>query len=274
MTAGVLGLRYKNLQAFRCHLRDIISTSKDTEKVRVSLGFNCKTSVGTKFYTCTDFTEDQRIDDLMGIMAGGTETTAHSLLSCLYYLKKYPNTLQKLKEELHKEGFRKDVDYEKQYTVENIQNCSYLNCIVKETFRRDASVPDTFDYCSIEDTEICGVPIAKGIKVKLDLVSNLFADDQWLEPLEFVPERHDIESDFYKKSRNAGKIQNSYSRRIFSHGRRNCAGQSLANMEMKMIIAYLVTHMEFTFDKKDLETEGIGFGIASQFNPKITVTKL
>ncbi|CAI2366208.1 unnamed protein product [Moneuplotes crassus] len=253
---------YKNLQVFRAALSKILSTSQD------------KSTIGNKFFKAPGLSEDEGLDDLFSVMVGGTETTAHAMVSCLYFLKKYPHTLKKFREELVKCGFKKDCDYSKQYTVENIQNCTYLNSLVRETLRRDTVVPSGGDYSTNENIEICGVPIPKGTKLKPDLVSNHFAESQWLEPFEFVPERHDIESDFYKKSREAGKVEDVYSRRSFAHGKRNCPGQSFAIMQLKVVMAFFATHMEYSFEQKDLETEGIGFGLGSQFCPTISVSRI
>jgi len=92
-----------------------------------------------------------------------------------------------------------------------------------------------------------------------------------LNPLSFEPDRHDVESDFYQKSKKEGKLFDAYSRRTFSHGKRRCPGESFAILEMKIIISYLVTHIDFEFDQQDLNNEHIGFGIGSQFLPKIKI---
>ena len=110
--------------------------------------------------------------------------------------------------------------------------------------------------------------------MKLDLLSSHYNAKNWLDPYDFEPERHDIESEFYQKSKEAGKMPDVYSRRTFSHGTRSCPGMSFATLEMKIMIAYLVTHLEYEFEEGILEHEGIGFGIGSQFEPKIRVTKI
>uniref|UniRef100_A0A7S3KQG3 Cytochrome P450 n=1 Tax=Euplotes crassus TaxID=5936 RepID=A0A7S3KQG3_EUPCR len=219
-------------------------------------------------------TEEEKLDDLIGIMLAGTETTAHSLVSCLYFLNKYPEALKKLREELKSEGFTKTDDFINQCTVEKFQSCTYLNSVVKETLRRDTAVSETFDYVSSSDIKICDVPIKKGTKIRIDAVSSHFDERKWLEPESFIPERFDFDSEFYQKSKKMGKVADIYSRRSFSHGNRNCPGQSFALLEMKLVIAYFVTHIDFNYSKEDLSNENIGFGMGSQFVPNITIRKL
>ncbi|CAI2366166.1 unnamed protein product [Moneuplotes crassus] len=251
----------RNLQVFRKILRGIITSVKDED------------TIGKKIYTAPGLTEDQGLDDLFMAMAGNTETTSRAIVSCLYYLKKNIHTLEKLREELTNSGFTKDCDYLKQYTVDNFQNCPYLNCVIREGMRIDTVVSGSGEYGAYEDIELCGVPIPKGTKIKLDLISAHYAEDKWLRPLEFVPERHDLDSDFYKKSREEGIAEDAYTRRSFSHGMRKCPGQSFAVMQMKVMVTYLVTHIEYSFTQEDLNKEGVGFGLGSQFSPLVSVSK-
>ena len=208
------------------------------------------------------------------MMVAGTETTAHSLVSCLFFLKKYPDTLQKLRKELSEEGFVKGDKFVDSCTIDKLQKCTYLNCCVTENFRIDSVVGDSSEYEPSEDIKICGVPIPKGTNLRVDLIINHFNDSKWLDPYAFKPERHDVESEFYQKSKDAGKNPDVYTRRTFSHGMRKCPGQSLATLEMKVFIAYLVTHIEYEFEDKLIETEGVGFGIGSHFTPYIKVTQI
>lgn len=251
----------RNLQVFRKVLRGIITTIKDDELI------------GKKIYTAEGLTEDQGLDDLFMALAGNTETTSRAIVSCLYHLNKYPHTLEKLREELTNCGFTKDCDYSEQYTVDKIQSCTYLNCVIREGLRIDTVVVGSGEYGAYEDIEVCGVPIPKGTKIKFDLASAHFAEDKWLKPFEFIPERHELDSDFYKKSREEGVADDVYTRRSFSHGMRKCPGQSFAIMQMKVLVTYLVTHIEYSFDQKDLNKKGIGFGLGSQFTPTVSVRK-
>ena len=66
---------YYNMIEFKKQVKTIISASQD------------KSSVGFKIFNSGIGTEEERLDDLWGVMIAGSETTAHSLVSCLYFFK-------------------------------------------------------------------------------------------------------------------------------------------------------------------------------------------
>lgn len=105
-------------------------------------------------------------------------------------------------------------------TKEKINSLNYLNNVVKETMRIDSPAAETFIYKATEDIEICGVPIPKGTILKPDIFAGHYDEKAWLHPREFIPERFDPDSEFYKLSAKEGKERNVYSRRSFSHGLR------------------------------------------------------
>lgn len=163
-----------------------------------------------------------------------------------------------------KYGITKEANLDEVLTMENIQNLEYLSCVIKESLRMDTPVIDSFYYYVFKDTEICGVPIPKGTQLKQEILGAHFDDDKWLHPKEFIPERFDPESEFYKLSLKEGKAQDSYSRRSFGHGVRNCPGQTLANLELKIIIPYLITKLDLKINEDSLNKDTIGFGMGAE----------
>ncbi|CAI2386469.1 unnamed protein product [Moneuplotes crassus] len=251
---------YKNLQTFEKAIHHIMTTSKDTS------------SVGSKFFANKECTDEEKVGDIILILVGGAETTAHAIVSSLYLLQKNPEALQKLKDELTNNGLTRNEDFEKNCTLENIQNCTYLNCVIKETLRRENPASVTFEYKVKQDIQICGVPIQKNEDIRLDIMASKFDDDKWLNPHNFAPERHDPESEFYQNAKKLGKVADAYTMRPFSLGNRNCPGQSLAILELKVFLAYFVTHINWEFSQEDLQHEGIGFAMGTQFEAKIKVS--
>lgn len=110
--------------------------------------------------------------------------------------------------------------------------------------------------------------------MKLDVYTAHYDDNCWLNPKEFVPERFDTESDFYKESLKQGKVRNVYSRRVFSHGNRACPGMTLGVLQIKIIIAYLLMKIDYEIDEKWFSNEGVGFGLGSEINVPFVVRKL
>jgi len=145
---------------------------------------------------------------------------------------------------------------------------------VKETFRIDTPAADSFIYTATQDIILCEVPFAKGTLFREDIVSNHFNEDLWKDPHDFVPERFDVESEFYQKSIEEGKKPGPYSRRTFCHGFRGCPGQSFGTLEVKIALLVFLTHIDVEIEEEFLNKEGVGFGIGSKLIPLFKVHQL
>lgn len=218
-------------------------------------------------------TEEQILDDIIAVMIGGGETVSHSLVSALYYITKCPEIQEKVMEEIKAHKISTDEEFKKNFTYETLNNLDYLTCCIKEAFRIDTSVPESLDYIAKENVNICGIDFKKGANFKIDITTPHYEDSWWLDPSSFIPDRHDPESEFYKKSKKQGKIPHTYSRRTFGVGPRICPGQVFAMFEIKVILIYILTHYEVKFDEKDLKNEGIGFALGCHFVPKVKMYK-
>lgn len=260
--AGPFKRDFENLKNFKESMKELIANSKD------------KKSICSLIMENEDFTYQEKFEDLIVFMVGGSETSSHTLVSILFYLKKFPKTLENLKNEIAENGFTKDTDLKTDVTIDKLQNMDYINNVIKEALRMDNPTTETFFYQCYEDIEICGVPIPNGTLIKPDIVTAHYNGDQWLEPLRFEPDRFNPESEFYQEAQKNGKNWNVYSRRSFSHGLRNCPGQSLAYLEIKTILIYFLTRMEYDFSPEILNKEDIGFGIGNEFVPDLTIHKL
>jgi cytochrome P450 len=84
----------KNTKTLIDTLRKFISDSKD------------KDSIAKIMFESLDYlTEDQIFNDMVAALIGGAETAAHSLVSCLFFLQKYPHVHERLQLELRENGF-------------------------------------------------------------------------------------------------------------------------------------------------------------------------
>ena len=82
---------------------------------------------------------------------------------------------------------------------------------------------------------MCGVVIPKGITVLVGLTFLQNNPEIWFEPEAFRPERFDPKSDLFKTP--DGKNRHPLTWIPFSFGMRNCPGQILALLEMRVFIA-------------------------------------
>ena len=176
---------YNNKTILKAWFQELVDNCVDPQSV-------CKQVINHP-----DYTYDEMFEDLVTIVVAGTETTSRTIVSCLYYLKKAPEKLVKLKAELKEHGFGPEKDFSKIH-VDEIIAMEYLACVIKEGLRIDSPVVEVFNYYTYADIEICGVPIPKGTFIKPDLYSGHFDSESWLNTREFIPERHDPESEHCK----------------------------------------------------------------------------
>ena len=96
----------------------------------------------------------------------------------------------------------------------------------------------------------------------------------WHSPQRYQPERFDPESPLFKTP--DGKNRHPLSFMPFSFGIRNCPGQILAMLEMRVFIALLLLKMDFEFDL-DPELEGfenVSFMVSMPNKLHVRVKKL
>lgn len=98
--------------------------------------------------------EAEAFRDIISLLFAGHDTTAHSFVSAVYFLKKNPSTYTKVKESLEKEGLTKDSDFNSEEVKELLNNCDYLGYVVKETLRMDPPAFSSAPYNAVQDVEI------------------------------------------------------------------------------------------------------------------------
>jgi cytochrome P450 len=264
--SGWYGLPYRNnvnKATFCKALGEFLKKSKDTKSVAYQLRQGGQ------------FTEDEIFCDLVLLMTGGTETSSHALTSIMFFLKKYPEIMKRLKAELEEQGITKE-NIEKEgsdcITMEKLQEMNYLTCIIKESMRYDSPVSDTFIYQTNEKTEICDVSIPKSSIIKVDIFGVHFNEENWIEPFKFEPDRFNADTVFGKRQKKERGID-PFSSRAFSFGLRSCPGQTFAMIEMKAIVAYLVTMIDYDVPEELFKNEAVGFGLGSKIDSSFTIHK-
>ena len=75
---------------------------------------------------------------MIAFLVGGTESTAHTLTSILYFLKKNPEKYDVLMKELSQYGFKRFNESLESFEKENLHEVNYLNYTIREALRMDA----------------------------------------------------------------------------------------------------------------------------------------
>ncbi|CAF3348529.1 unnamed protein product [Rotaria sp. Silwood2] len=180
-------------------------------------------------------TKKELLDEILGLILGGFDTTSTVLSWFIYYMSKNPQVQQKIKDELKQHNITKDTSLD---GLNLLDKCEYLDCVIKETLRIQPigiGSPRTVT----EDVTIDGVNIRKGESV-LSAFSFMQRDPRYwkLDPKQFIPERF-----FGIDAPDAN--HNPYVFAPFGGGHRICIGQELARLELKLIITRFMLFVTF-----------------------------
>uniref|UniRef100_A0A8C3S6Y7 Cytochrome P450 n=1 Tax=Chelydra serpentina TaxID=8475 RepID=A0A8C3S6Y7_CHESE len=183
------------------------------------------------------------------LFAAGMETTSTTLRWGLLLMMKYPQIQSKVQEEIAR------VIGSAQPRIEHRTQMPYTDAVVHEIQRFANILPMDLPHETTEDVTLKGYFIPKGTYIIPLLASVLRDESQWKKPDTFNPE-HFLDS--------KGKFVKKEAFMPFSAGRRICAGETLAKMELFLFFTSLL--QRFTFHpppgvtSSDLDlTPAVGF---------------
>jgi cytochrome P450 len=220
------------------------------------------------------FSQEDIFDDLLGLLHAAHQTSHHTVCSALYYIKKHPEWYDKIKSELNQVGVHEECDYKTAITGEIIHDSFNLAIVVKETLRVDPAGNRSQKYKAYEDAQICEVPIPKNSMVQICVLSAQYNTKQWPDPEKFKPERFDPQSKNYFVNSETSTPRHPMSYIPFSFGPRKCPGMILALIEVKTLLAYMVTKLDYSIDESLLKNENARFSIYTNFDLTLKINKI
>lgn len=151
-------------------------------------------------------------------MLAGMEATGHQLAWLLAAIATHPEIQDKLVEEFSERNLlSRDV------TFDDLSDLPYLAAVIKEALRHLYVVEAPMIKTTVFDQEILGYRIPKGTWIAAPGTRWRGTKEEWGNPEEFMPERwltgEDMSNKLYMP---------------FSRGARDCIGQKLAIMELKL----------------------------------------
>uniref|UniRef100_A0A8C8S3B8 Cytochrome P450 n=1 Tax=Pelusios castaneus TaxID=367368 RepID=A0A8C8S3B8_9SAUR len=176
------------------------------------------------------FHKDNLIYLVSNLFAAGMDTTSTTLCWGLLLMMKYPKIQSKVQEEITR------VIGSAQPRIEHRIQMPYADAVVHEIQRFANIVPMDLPHETTEDVTLKGYFIPKGTYIIPLLASVLQDESQWETPDTFNPE-HFLDSE--------GKFVKKEAFMPFSAGRRICAGETLAKMELFLFFTSLL--QRFTF---------------------------
>lgn len=164
---------------------------------------------------------EQLKDELMTLLVAGHETTATSLAWAFYWLEKYPDIKEKLTQEIESLGKNPD--------PLEISRLPYLTAVCHETLRLYPIVPIAFARISNQDLQIMGHQFPTGTTFVPCIYSTHHREDLYPHSQQFKPERF-LERQY-----------SPYEFLPFGGGVRLCLGYALAMLEMKLVLATILS---------------------------------
>ena len=173
-------------------------------------------------------------DELMTLMLAGHETTATAIAWSLYWVHRKPEIKAKLRAELASLGSDPD--------PMEIAKLPYLDAVCKETLRIYPVAMLTFPRVVQEPLELIGYKLEPGQVVMGCIYLLHQREDIYPEPNKFKPERF-LETEF-----------SAYEFFPFGGGKRRCIGEALAKLEMKLVLATIISNYDLELASDRPET--------------------
>ncbi|KAM1036136.1 hypothetical protein ACFX13_039928 [Malus domestica] len=174
---------------------------------------------------------------LLNMFTAGTDTSSSTVEWAIAELLRHPKILAQLQQELDQVAGR-----DRLITESDLPNLTYLQAVIKETFRLHPSTPLSLPRMASESCEINGFHIPKGATLLVNVWAISRDPAQWSEPLEFRPERFLPGGE----KPNVDVKGNDFEVIPFGAGRRICAGMTLGLRMVSLMTATLVHGFDWT----------------------------
>ena len=190
-------------------------------------------------------------DELLTLLFAGHETTATAMAWSLYWIHHLPEVGDKLLKELTQADFSNPT---------NIVKLPYLTAVCQETLRIYPVGILTFARRAKEPVELMGYQFEAGSELYGCIYLTHHREDLYPEPKQFKPERF-LDRQF-----------SPYEFLPFGGGSRSCVGMALAQYEMKLVLATILSRYELALaDNRPVRPQRRGVTLSPAGGVKMVV---
>ncbi|KAM3930529.1 cytochrome P450 2K1-like [Leptodactylus fuscus] len=176
------------------------------------------------------FTNENLTEVVSDLFGAGMDTTSTTLRWGLLLMMKYPDIQKKVQNEIEK------VIGSAQPRVAHRKEMPYTDAVIHEIQRFANIVPVNLLHTTTQDVNFRGYFLPKDTQVIPLLTSVLYDKDHFVKADEFYPE-HFLDS--------SGNFVRKEAFMPFSAGKRSCAGENLAKMELFLFFTRLLQNFTF-----------------------------
>ena len=192
-------------------------------------------------------------DELLTILFAGHETTATTLAWAFYQIHQCPQVREKLLQELD--------SLDDCASPMELAKLPYLNAVCQETLRMYPVLPIIFPRITKAPMQIAGYSLEPETVLMPSIFLVHYREELYPEPEEFRPERF-LERQF------------SPSEYLpFGGGSRRCLGYALALLEMKLVLATVLSRCELALaENQPVKSQRRGFTLAPATGVRMMLT--
>ncbi|CAA7269679.1 unnamed protein product [Cyclocybe aegerita] len=258
-----------------------LSSDPDNQNAKDIISILLKSNEDAKVKGGEQLSDMELTGQMTVLIFGAQDTTSSCLSRILHQISKHQEVQDCICEELRNASLEgSNTDEYGRLTYDALSNLPWLDAVLKETLRlyppvpfvRRTAIKDTIlPYSKLDSTsdEIAHVKVPKGTILFASIAGSNRLETIWgPDAKEWKPERWFGASVEVKDP--ARKLPGIYSGTLsFLGGGRSCVGYRFAQIEMKIILATLLTRFKFSCSENDPD---VGWNLSQIISPSVRTT--